>query len=91
MAAISKTMVSARISTANVIRLRVISKETRKSVSALFNEAVDEFLRQTPADGTGFSLNVDDLKRMVSVVEAMGKSLPVKLFLEIVQNLRSQV
>jgi len=94
-----KNLVSVRINATNLEKLKSCAEEMRRSVSILVDWAVDEWLKRKSAEESlepssaevisgDFLLDAEDLKRMMPVVEAMGKSLPLKLFIDLIGTLR---
>lgn len=95
----AKKLISARIHPDNIKGLKMLAESTQRTFSSHVDEAVEEYLDQRSADEDSatrvaritskeFFLDSGDLKRVTPVVEAMGKALTLRLFIDLVKALR---
>jgi hypothetical protein len=92
----AKQVFSSRIDEKNLETLKSLAKEKGHTVSALIDTAIDEFLQRQSLVGnalileqpTDFCISSDDIKHVAPVVEAFGKEIPLKLFVQIIESQR---
>ncbi len=85
-----------RLAPEKLARLRELAEQIGSTPSQLMEKAISESLDRCtvtpPVQNTGEEVHLDssDIQRVGPVVEAMGVSIPVSLFLEIVRVQRSK-
>jgi hypothetical protein len=89
-----KKVATVRIDVEVLARLNEIAKNTGHTQSTLINMAAFEFVTHYPNGLSGLvksgtpvvtGVHAEDLKAILPVMEAMGKSIPVGLFLEMMK------
>lgn len=82
----AKVPLTIRTHPANLERLRIVAAEQKTSVSALVDEAIETLLAGQPGTSDGVSFTKEDIERFLPVIEAIGKPVPLSLFLKIVNT-----
>lgn len=92
-----KKVVTARIDVEVLEKVDKIAMSSGHTQSALINRAVSDFVAHYPNGLPGLvtsgspsvaTVHAEDLKAILPVMEAMGKSIPVGLFLEMMKAQR---
>jgi predicted transcriptional regulator len=85
----AKVPLTIRTRPENMKRLRSLATAQETSVSALVEGAIDAFLSEQPVTNGEVSFTKEDIERFLPVIEAIGKPVPLSLFLEIVSTQKS--
>jgi ribbon-helix-helix protein len=87
-----KTPTTIRLKPDSLEQLKALANTTGRTVSSLIDAAVEEYLNRKPESlvpviSKELLIGSEELKRMTDVVEAMGKPLPLNLFLDLISTL----
>lgn len=85
-----KIPVTFRLSQDKHARLKELAEESRRTTSALMDQAIEEFLdrhliQDVRVENEEACLDAEDIRKVGPVIEAMGTPVPLSLFLKIVR------